>query len=614
MKFFGYLWRMIERLVKAVQVIFFLFIVVFFVAVFTGMSGVAVSVPDKAALIIAPDGMLVEQQAGETLDVALSRMQGGVGQTAVRDVVESLRRAAADDRIAAVVLAPDYLTGGGLSKLQEVAAAVAEFKESGKPVIAMGDSFDQSQYYLAAQADEVYMHDFGFVLIEGFGYYKAYFADAIEKLNVDVNVFRVGEFKSFVEPYQRNDMSEDDKQSARRWLDSLWQAYRSDVMASRGITAETFDLYVNDAAGLLEQADGDAAQAALTAGLIDGVKNRQEFRAHMQALVGADADRADTYAHIDFYSYLSATDFEQRQEESADSNVAVIVAAGEIIDGEAPPGTIGGDSLVRLIRRAQLDDSVRALVLQVDSPGGSMFASEVVLDQLQALQAAGKPYVASMSSIAASGGYYISMGADEIWASPTTISGSIGVGAIFPTFQRSLGSLGVTVDGFGTTSLSGQLSPLMELGDEGRRLLDISVRSAYDVFIDKVAANREMQRVRVDELARGRVWIGSDALDLGLVDQLGNLDDAIESAARLAGLPADSWGVKYVRDEPSFAEKLLLQYLSLLEQLFARFDSGVSGYTSLLGRLSGDLQSTLPPLVQGNDPRGLYYHCMCVPR
>ncbi|MBT8423264.1 MAG: signal peptide peptidase SppA [Gammaproteobacteria bacterium] len=610
MKFFGSLWRFIERLVKAVQVVFFLFIVVFFVAVFTGRSDVAITVPDGAALIIAPDGVLVEQRAGESFDIALSQVQGGQGQTQVRDIVTSLRRAAEDDRIAAVVLSADYLVGGGLSKLQVIADAVAEFKTSGKPVIAMGDSFTQAQYHFVAGADEIYMHDFGFVLIEGFGYYKPYFAEAIEKLNVDVNVFRVGEFKSFVEPYLRNDMSAEDRQNAEKWLNRLWAAYRRDVATARGLEPAVLDGYINNSVSLLREANGDAGSAAIAAGLIDGLKSRQQFRDYMVELVGVDADRSDTFAHIDFRTYLSATDFQDLEIDN-DSSIAVIVASGEIVDGEAPPGTIGGDSLARLVRQARRNDEVRAVVLQIDSPGGSMFASEIVLDQLQALQAAGKPYVASMSSTAASGGYYIAMAADEIYAAETTISGSIGVGAIYPTFQRSLESVGVTIDGIGTTPLTGQMSPLMELGDEGRQLFDISVRSAYDTFIGKVAEHRELTPERVDQLARGQIWIGVDAMDVGLVDQLGGIDQAIEAAARLAGLPKDGWDVDYIEKPLSLAEQMLMQYLELLQQLFTRFDSSGTGFLQLLERLRGDLNVVVPDIGNWNDPRGIYYHCLC---
>jgi len=610
-RFFGYIWRFIERLVKAVQVIFFLFIVAFIFAVFSGMSGVAVSVPQKAALIIAPQGNLVEQAAGETISQALMSSNQAASQTVVSDIVDSLHRAAEDDRIQAVVLAPNYLTGGGLSKQQDIAAAIDEFRATGKRVVAMADSYGQAQYYFASHADEIYMHDFGFVLIEGFGYFKTYFADAIDKLKVDVNVFRVGEYKSFVEPYERNSMSVEDRQSARRWLDQLWTAYRSDVADARGLTLENFDLYVNNASDLLEAAQGDAAQAAMDAGLIDGLMNHQEFRSHMQGLVGVDEERSDSFSHIDFQSYLMATDFEYREANQKGPAVGVIVASGNIVDGEAAPGTIGSLSLARLIRQAATDDEIAALVLRVDSPGGSMFASEVVLDELQALQAAGKPFVASMSSVAASGGYYISMTADEIWAAETTVSGSIGVGAIYPTFQRSLESLGVTIDGFGTTELAGQLNPTMKLGDEGRRLLDISVRSAYDVFIGKVAEHRELELGRVDELARGRIWIGSDARELGLVDELGTLDDALESAAKLAGLPEDAWGTVYIARQQSLAEKLLMQYMQLLEQLLSVFGGSGSQLTSLMQGFSEQVEAALPLLNQWNDPRGIYYHCLC---
>jgi len=610
-RFFGYIWRFLERLVKAIRVVFFLFIVVIIVAIFSGMGGVAISVPDKAALIIAPDGVLVEQAEGESLGQALLQARQAPTYTVVKDVVESLRRAADDDRIQAVVLAPDYLSGGGLSKLQTIADAIDEFRGSGKPVIAMADSYDQTQYYFASHADEIYMHDFGFVLIEGFGYFKTYFADAIDKLNVDVNVFRVGEFKSFVEPYERNSMSDEDRQSARRWLEQLWNTYLEDVSSARNLSRGDFSKYVNNASDALEAGNGDAAQVAIDAGLVDGLKSHQEFRQYMQDLVGVDAERADTYAHIDHRSYLAATDFDNRSSTDGRSNVAVIVASGEIVDGEAPPGSVGSLSLSRLIRQAALDESVAAVVLRVDSPGGSMFASEVVLDQLQALQAAGKPLVASMGSVAASGGYYISMVADEIWASEATISGSIGVGAIYPTFQRSLESLGVTVDGFGTTELAGQLNPTMPLGDEGRRLLDISVRSAYDVFVGKVAEHRGMELDRVDQLARGRIWTGADAQELGLVDQLGGLDDAIEAAAARAGLTDDDWDVLYVAERLSMAEQLLLQYLRFLDRLFSIFNADMGSLGRLLNLLSEQVDTGLPSLQNWNDPRGIYYHCFC---
>ncbi|MCP4277327.1 MAG: signal peptide peptidase SppA [Gammaproteobacteria bacterium] len=609
---FGFIWRLIERLVKGIQILVFLFIVVLVLSALSGLSGGGITVPDSGAMVLAPSGYLVEQPEGEPLDRALLEMEGGQSQTIVREVTKSLEFAADDDRIKAVVLLPGYLQGGGLSKQQEIAAALDKFRASGKRVIAMSDSYDQSQYYLAAHADEIYMHDFGFVLIEGFGYFKTYFAEALKNLQVDVNVFRVGEYKSFVEPYLRNDMSDEDKRVAERWLQGLWSVWERDVAAARGIEPQLLDRYINDVVSILEESDGDAGKAAVDAGLVDGLMSHQEFRKYMIDYVGVSADEADTFEQIDYHKYLIAVELENGTDEVQSApTVAVIVASGEIIDGEAPPGTIGSVTLTRLIRQVTNDDSVAAVVLRVDSPGGSMFASEVVLDQLQELKATGRPLVVSMGSVAASGGYYISMDADEIWAAETTISGSIGVGAIFPTFQRSLNKLGLTVDGFGTTNLSGQLSAVRPLGDDARELLDVSVRSAYDVFIGKVAAARDIDIKRVDEIAQGRVWIGEDAYQIGLVDELGGVAAAIDSAATLAGLTEGEYKTVYVERELTVSEKVLLQYARLLGMLFATSYNPTGGISTMLQRLAGSIESELALLKTWNDPRGIYYHCMC---
>jgi len=606
---FGFVWRLLERLVKSIQVLVFLLFIVIIVSALSNLSGGGIKVADSTALLIAPSGFLVEQPEGEPLDRALLEMQDGERQTVVRDVVKSLQLAATDDRIKAVVLLTDYLQGGGLSKQQAIAAALTEFKASGKPVIAMADSYDQSQYYLAAQADEIYMHDFGLVLIEGFGYFKTYFADAIETLKVDVNVFRVGEFKSFVEPYLRNDMSAEDKEASRPWVESLWAIYVEDVVAARDMDADTFDRYINNLAEVLLESNGDAAKAALDAGLIDGLMTHQQFRNYMIDMVGVSSEKRDSFENIDYRNYLIATDTVAEDEPS--QNVAVIIASGNIVDGEASPGSVGSATLNNLIRQAANDESVAAVVLQIDSPGGSMFASEVIFDQLEEVKGMGKPLVASMGSTAASGGYYIAMAADEIWADESTITGSIGVGAMFPTFQRTLAAVGVGVDGFGTTELAGQFSPVMELGVTGRELMDISIRSAYDVFIGKVAEARSMDVERVDEIAQGRVWIGGDALEIGLVDNLGGVDAAIVSAASLAGLAEGEYGIHYVARELSFSERLLLQYARLFGMLFSFGDTGGDGFKSLLQRVTGSIQNELAVFDLWDDPRGIYYHCFC---
>jgi protease-4 len=293
-------------------------------------------------------------------------------------------------------------------------------------------------------------------------------------------------------------------------------------------------------------------------------------------------------------------------------NVGVLVAVGEIVDGEAAPGTIGGDSLAALVGQEVMDDSIRAVVLRVDSPGGSKFASEVVFAHLQRLKSAGKPLVVSMGTVAASGGYYIAMPADEIWASESTITGSIGVGALVPTIQRGLDSLGIHVDGIGTTKLSGQLRLDRELGDEARALIQLGVEDAYQIFIGKVAAQRDMSLERVDYLARGRVWIGSDALELGLVDKLGGLDQAIESAASLAGLSENEYGVSYIEQALSLSETLALELAVTARYAmnWLGFDRGRSSRT-ILSRIMAGMQKELDFLDNFNDPRGIYYHCFC---
>ena len=607
--FFKKIWRIFSGLMRVLQVLIFFAFIFIFVMIFRDRSDGTFGVPESAALVLAPTGMLVEQVEGEPLEMALLQMQGAMEpQTVVRDVVESLRLAADDDRIKLVVLLPQFLQGGGLSKQQAIARALVEFRESGKPVIAMADNYSQPQYYLASHADEIYMHDFGLVLIEGFGYFKTYFAEAIEKLRVDVNVFRVGEFKSFVEPYLRNDMSEEDKAASERWLNALWDIYQRDVTSARDMPENALERYITGLAGLLENADGDAAKVALNTGLVDGLMSRQEFRDYIIEKVGRDDEYSDDFQSIDYRTYLSATAMIGAPTETG-SNVGIIVASGNIVDGEASPGAIGSTTLSRLIRQAGRDESVAAVVLLVDSPGGSMFASEVVLDQLEELQKQGKPLVASMGSIAASGGYYISMSADEIWASETTISGSIGVGAIFPTFQRTLSGVGVTIDGFGTTPLAGQFSGVQALGKEAERLLNISVKSAYDVFISKVAENRGMNQKQVDEIARGRVWIGPDAEEIGLVDNIGTLEDAVASAAALADLGPDQYGTKYISRELSFSEQILLQYARLLGGLFG-WANGLDS-NGVLKRLVKEFEEPVEFLDVWNDPKGLYLHCFC---
>ncbi|MCC5794417.1 MAG: signal peptide peptidase SppA [Chromatiales bacterium] len=616
------LWRGLDTLRRILHLVLLLPLFVLFLA---ALIGDRQPLPDRAALVLSPTGLLVEQLEGDPFDRALQEFQGSAPrQTLLRDVLESLELAAADDRIGLVVLSLDQVQGGGLSKLQQVADAIMKIRAAGKPVIATGSGFSQAQYYLAAHADEILMHEFGVVFIDGFGYYRTFFASALEKLSIDMNVFRVGEYKSFVEPWTRDDMSAEDREASRRWLDELWGLWQQDVTVARALPGDAIARYAEGFRAGLERAGGDTARLALDAGLVDRLMSRPEMEEYLaqQLAMGQPAGR--DFERLDFRSYLRAMrrDTHMRRDTQAPTgsgDVGVIVASGVIIDGRAAPGTIGGDSLAALIRRAGEDDTIRALVLRIDSPGGSMFASEVIAEEVERVQASGKPVVASLGSVAASGGYYIALPTDEIWASPATITGSIGVGAIFPTVQRSLERLGIHVDGIGTTPLSGQLRLDRELGEEASEILELTVREAYRLFVAKVAQYRQMSWERADNVARGRVWSGSDALDLGLVDGLGELDEAIAAAARRAGLEPDRFTVRYIEPELSLGQRLLVQFGGASQQLAVRLglvsEKGVRTSRPsehILAELRQRLDQELAMIARFNDPRGLYYHCFCV--
>jgi len=610
LRLLGGIWQGLNALRRVLHLILLL---VIFGVLLAGVSGPPVRVPDSAALLVDPQGELVEQLAGDPLDRLLGELQGdGVRQVLLRDLVDSLEAATTDDRIKVVVLRLEGLEAGGLPELRAVARAIGKVRAAGKKVVALGDSYEQGQYYLAAQADEIYLNDLGMVYVDGFGYYRTFLKSVLDKLRIDINVFRVGEYKSFVEPFIRDDMSEDDKRASRQWLQSMWSAYQRDIVAARKLEPGALDDYANNFAAYLQAAGGSASRAAKDRHLVDDLMSRQDFREYMIGQVGeGDELGTDGYNSIDYRQYLTTLRRSRSRIGNADS-VGVIVASGQIVDGEAPPGEVGGDTLAGLIRQASEDDSIKAVVLRVDSPGGSMFASEVVLDELRALKATGKPLVVSMGGLAASGGYYISMVADEIWADETTITGSIGVGAVVPTVDRGLDALGIHVDGFGTTRLSGQLRLDRPLGTEARDVLQQTVQDAYRIFINSVAEARRMDPERVDAIARGRVWIGSDARDLGLVDSLGDLPAAIDAAARRAGLEGGAFAVQYVEPELAWPARLLEQYSVRLLENGRRMGLRI-GHREVAGldRLKLEAQRQLQALSAFNDPRGIYMLCSC---
>jgi len=622
-----FIFRFIGNLLKAIwyglntlrRILHLILLLAIFAVLLAGAVGQPMAVPSAAALVINPSGTLVEQLEGSPLDRAIADLNNQAPpQTLVREITDSLDRAAADDRIKAIVLDLDGLEGGGLAKLQTIADKIQKVRESGKKVIAIGSGYTRDQYYLASTADEVIMDELGLVYLEGYEYYRTFFRSALEKLQVDLNVFRVGEFKSFVEPFIRDDMSAEDREAAQVWLASLWAAWERDVAAARKLKPGALQAYADDLASRLEAEQGNGARAAVNAGLVDKLMGRPDIEEYLMELVGESQADDGTFSAIDFRAYAMATGIEQRLQDGKDRNVAVIVASGQIVDGEAAPGIIGGDTLAGEIRSARLDDSVAAVVLRIDSPGGSMFASEVIFDEIAALKAAGKPVVASMSSVAASGGYYIAMLADEIWARNTTITGSIGVGALVPTIPRTLDKLGVHVDGFGTTRLSGQLRADRPLGDDARRVLTATVGDAYRIFVGKVAESRKLTFEQADEIARGRVWIGADARERGLVDRIGGLDEAVEAAAARAGLEEGTYGRRYVQPEMSLMQRMASEFgaraIRAVDRLgLGGFLAGLRGPgAGMVGDVVERLDRELKLLSRFNDPRGIYAHCLCV--
>lgn len=607
--FFSFLWRVLDGLRKVLHLIVLL---VLFIIVLAALSTAIPFVPHRAALVLNPHGRIVEQLSGNPLDRAVGRATAGVeAETRLRDVLDVLTAAAKDKRIRLVVLDLGEMAGGGLSKMQEIGAALVEFRKSGKKVIAVGDSYDQEQFYLAAHADEVYLDPFGVVFVTGFEYFRMYLREALDKLAVQIHVFKVGTYKSYTETFTRNDMSPENREESLAWLSVLWDAYQRDVTKARGLPEGALAAYVNDAPALVKGARGDSAKVALAQGLVTALKTREQIGEELETVVGQD-ETTHSFNSVEFERYLAAVRSEEVLKGDPSMQVGVIVASGEILDGEQPPGTIGGESTAALIRDARFDEDIKAIVVRVDSPGGSMYASEQIYRELQALRAAGKPVVVSMSSTAASGGYYIAAAADEIWAAPTTITGSIGVFAAIPTFQGTLDKIGVNVDGVGTTELSGEFRLDRGLGPDAQAILQASVEHAYREFLDRVArrrAKRPMTPKEVESVAQGRVWAAPDAHRRGLVDQLGNLEQAIASAGKRAKLGPD-YGIRYLDPEVTWQQALAMQFRSTVAAA-ARAVGWESRTPGLLRKVLSPLEREIARLMRLNDPRDLYSYCFC---
>jgi protease IV len=605
-RLFSTIWRGADGLRKVLHLLVMLFI---FSIIISALSSSSPTVPASAALLIRPAGTFVDQLAGDPFDRALAELMGEAEeQTLVQDIIDGLEFAKEDDRITSVVLDLSAMPGGGLSKLQRIGDAIDDFRESGKPVIAKADYFGQGSYYLAARADKIYMHPHGALFLTGFGAYQNFYKNALDKLKIDWNIFRVGTYKGAVEPFMRNDMSPENKEALGDVINQLWAQYKSDIETARGMDEGTVDDILENLIGNLQATGGDLAQVALDAGFVDGLVTRAELQEIIIDIAGENGEDSE-YPSASLHDYLQQMRLMQGGI-AKEENVAVVVAAGEILNGSQSPGTIGGKSTAKLLRKARNDDSVKAVVFRVDSPGGSAFASEVILNEIVALKAAGKPVVVSMSSVAASGGYWVSMAADSIYASPYTITGSIGIFGMFPTFQRTIGELGITTDGVGTTIWAGQPRVDRALSEEAKELFQLTIEKGYDDFISGVAQHRGMDKDFVDSIAQGRIWTGNDAIENGLIDGLGDIDAAILAAAELAEMELDEFGVKYVEQELSPGEQLALDFMAGAKGIGLTFGA-MSKSDSSVERVADMLDEVLSPLVRFDDPRGIYSHCFC---
>jgi protease-4 len=566
----GGVWRGLDWLRRFLHLVLLLIIFGFVI------GALRTSIPhiqDNSALVIQPQGLIVEQLTGDPISQAIARTRGDTeAETLLWDLVDALRAAKDDSRIAVVVLDLDYMTGGGQPTLAELAAAIQDFRSSGKKVIAHATALLQDQYYVAAFADEIYIDPLGLVGIDGYERYRTYYKGLFDKLGVDVNLFRVGAFKSAAEVYVRTDMSAEDREESLAYLTALWASYRTAVAEARGLKPEDISQYVANLVPLLQAAKGNAAKVALDAKLVTGLKSGVEVERRLVQLVGSDdpeesqdkverddSEIGESYRSTSLDDYLRMVQAEKDLRTDGKAKIGVVVASGEIVDGSQPPGTIGGVTTSALIREARRDDDVKAIVLRVDSPGGSVLASEQIYREVRAAQAAGKPVIVSMGDLAASGGYYIAASADEIWAHPATITGSIGIFGVIPTFQNTLEKIGVSVDGVGTTPLSGQLRIDRPLGEDIKKLFQSGMEFAYEEFLAHVAEGRKKTRDEIHAIAQGRVWIGTDAKKNGLVDELGLFDDAVKAAAKRAGLEEGEYEVERVEPTLSWAEQLALQ-------------------------------------------------------
>ncbi len=584
------------------NLVFLLILAIIIVSLFAGKTE---QIPQNAILRLNIQGNIVEHtQEDEELGAPVREFLGlpeEASETALQDIIDAIRCAAEDDRISAIRLDLSSMGAAGMDQLSRIGAELSAFRKSHKQVIAAEDYYTQDQYYLAAHADKIIINPLGGIHLSGFGLYKVYFKDALEKLKINYHVFRVGSYKTAVEPITRNSMSMEDRVQTRAWLNILWQNYLNDVSEKRNISVEALTNYINFLPQNLKKTDGNAVALALQSNLVDLVKNKVELHQYMKSNFG-DAGE-DELSYISLRRYLAHVDRSHTNHDQSKDTIAIIPLEGTILPGKSSRGVIGSDTIVSLIREAREASHIKAVVFRMNTGGGSAFASEVIRQEMLALKNEGKPVIISMGTLAASGGYWISAAADKIFATSNTLTGSIGIFLAFPTFERSLNHLGIYRDGVGTTNLSSSFDITQPLSPELKESLQLSLDFGYRTFLTVVSQGRNLSMEETEALAQGRIYSGETAQELGLVDEIGNLEQAISAGASLAGVD-------------QYETILLSPFETLKKKFLGNFTLSDTIVKISERHLSEPLKNfvhtglELQPLFQLDDPNSMFAHCM----
>ena len=601
--FFKWTWRLLNFVRELVLNLFFILLVLVGVGIWMQLSSSTTEHSSRGALLMNISGVVVDKpSASSKLSVIGKQIFGATSdrlqENSLFDIVQTIRQAKDDRNITGIVLDLKNFAGGDQPSMQYIGKALREFRDSGKPVYAIGDSYSQGQYYLASFANKIWLSPQGVVDLHGFATNGLYYKTLLDKLKVSTHVFRVGTYKSAVEPFIRDDMSPAAREADSRWIGELWQNYLGTVAANRQITPEQAFPGAQGVLDGLRKVDGDTAKYALDNKLVDALGTSAEIEKSLSKQFGWSKEDKN-YSAISMYDYST-----KKPDENGDS-VAVVFANGAIMDGQETPGNVGGDTTASQIRDARLDPKVKAIVLRVNSPGGSVSASEVIRAELAAARAAGKPVVVSMGGMAASGGYWISTPANYIVANPSTLTGSIGIFGVINTVENSLDSLGVHTDGVATSPLA-DVSVTKSLPPEVSEMMQLSIENGYKRFITLVADSRKKTPEQIDQIAQGHVWTGQDAKSNGLVDSLGDFDDAVKKAAELAKLK--QWHIEYYQDEPSFFDMVMD---SMSGSVRAMLPEALQAYLPApVATAAKAMKAESDKLAAFNDPQSRYAFCL----